>query len=325
MESKVPEASEQIAFLLKELAGHEAFGRLRRTTTNNPFLRIVKTAGSPSAFCRTWDEFATDARIIGNMLARLHRDGWTHAAQALENTLSTPGWRIPGETFPIEETTLVTILILDFPRTLAMIRWIRAKSPTWNPQGFPTFPDRVWQFRSDPGKGVILAYHEAVLNRFDVDGLRQAKGASLSIAFDAYDTNRLEISSFVHIEDPLTFGFVFEAEQRDVLEMFDRNQQEEVTTWSVRIPRVLIESNFLRDYKIGFFPEHDLDRWEKVEANTYPSLGCHHGYGAVLTEHDSLTFTRMYHENVADSGAIIGLREEGEVAFLLKRYAPLPC
>ncbi len=127
----VPGRDEQLQRLLERLTGHEAFGRLRGTFDPSVdqmerLTRLIAEAGSPTAFCAAWDQYTADVRVVGNILAQLRRDGWNAAADELESALKWSGYTLSGETVPLNKMAPLTALIIDFPRTHAMLTWMRA-------------------------------------------------------------------------------------------------------------------------------------------------------------------------------------------------------
>ncbi|MBX4201027.1 hypothetical protein KW786_02765, partial [Candidatus Parcubacteria bacterium] len=307
MKKHVPEVSRdvQMAALRDSLLGHQAFGRVRGSgydQLHEVISRLLDEAESPSDFLRMFDQWTGDLRVVGNKLAVLRRDGLADAEGELMSAFRDPAHVLTGETIPLHETVPVTILMLDPARTLAMIRWLIAGH--WdNLNGqmvgeddrdlttklFAAFPSlteftalrRKWG--NYEGWDLLAALYKDVAGRFPID--REWRG--LSPAHDIYN-DHIELwgeGSFQRdghrIEAPSNmFGFVIEAEQSEVLARFDRQQQAELATWQLHLPKALVsvwtDVARSRQYnkagygsvRIGFYPEMDHPRWCK----DYPAL-----------------------------------------------------
>lgn len=335
-EKQVPE--EQVRFLLDRLTGNQAFARCRGKFPDKLGVlgTILNESKSPSDFCRKWDQFSSDARIFGNLLACFTRDGWNSASEELQRALADNTYLIPGEIIPVHETEPITIVIFDFPKTLTLIRWIRCAH--WmdlnfyldeigdageilpdNPENskidrightltkrlFRAFPNLLQHSRERRRRGdyegwdLVQSYREHVLENFDHSQLEKI-GRPLSLAINTYNTH-LEL--YESVGRLARLGYICRTDQAQVLSRFSRKQQKKIATWSMRLPRVIAKNNFDSLF-IGFHPEKVHTEW--VES-TYPtSPRCSNGYGVVVMAHPYAhpleDHTRKHHEGVSISG-----------------------
>ncbi|NIP33129.1 hypothetical protein GWN26_14200 [Candidatus Saccharibacteria bacterium] len=335
-EKKVPE--EQIEFLRKKLTGNEAFGRVRGQLTEKQSLleSVLEEAESPTDFCRRWDQLSSDMRIFGNQLAQFKRDGWDTAYEELTRALKDKTYRLPGETVPLHQTEPITIVMFDFPRTLTLIRWIRCAhwmdldnyleelNQSWtdglskkywfssgNPsrtlthelfKAFPSLKEYTLtrrQYREYEGWELVKSYYEHVLGKFDHAKLRDI-GQPLTLARDTYN-DHLEL--YRGVGERMCLGYICRADQAEVLSRFSREEQKQIATWTIRMPKVNAENDF-RGMFIGFHPEEGHDEWE-AESSNLVSIGCHQDYGVVAMSRpysDPLRdHTGRYHEQYSIS------------------------
>jgi len=334
-EKQVPE--DQMKFLRNKLIGNEAFGRIRGLLPYELGVlgTILAASESPTDFCRRWDQFSSDARVIGNLLACCQRDGLNEAVKELTNALNDKTYRLPGETVPLHETEPYTVVVFDFPRTLTMIRWIRCahwsslntylkkidnrwdRSEWLHSQDreftqalFDAFPNLLQHTRERRARGdyegwdLLKSYREHVLDGFDHEQLHEI-GHSLHLAYYTYN-DHLEIRHNV-------FGYLVREDQGRLLARFTREQQKRITTWTVHLPKVFAESNKTNLLLVGFHPEQSHQDWEKV-SNSYASPGCSCKYGAVIMNrqyaHPLDDHTCRYHKDVSISN--VSLRETSE-------------
>jgi hypothetical protein len=318
---KVPSSEEQMRFLLEKLAGHQAFGRLRgrmmfsekgdsgtmpqfKLTTWLPLGEMLQASDSPTGFCRMIDEQYADIRVIGNLLAQLRRDGWKHAETELSRALGDDAYFMDGESVPVEKLEPVTLLVLDFPRTLAMIKWI-VTCDWWELNNvlfdkpvrdlttelFRQFPTLLEHTKSRnvrmmyEGCDLLAAYKDAVISRFRkaMEGFEGLGMASLVIHHGTYNRH-LEID---RNDGGDVFGFIIRAEQQDVLKRFSRDEQKHISTWLCHAPKLWMEGFSIKPhytwhrFDVGFHPEAEHGSWMN-RAGAFTSAGFSCGYGAVL-------------------------------------------
>lgn len=353
--TEAPQREEQLRQLLTKLAGHEAFGRLRGTfgpedTKRRHLTGLVAGSQTPTAFCREWDQYSADVRVLGSMLAQFRRDGWDSAARELELALMLLGYTLPGEEVPLNETVPLTALIVDFPRTYAMISWIRAAhwmdldrfldGDSVNPLTtnlFDQFPSlqahtvlrRKWG--SYEGGDLLAAYRDDVLHPF----LREAFGLEYSAnerpkSFLS-EAKTMEVGNGTyndHLElSHNALGYLFQDDQAAVLSRIPREHQNRVSTFSFRAPKIVVEALNQGEYKwrqtltVGFHPEERHGDWSNT-GGACPSKGCAHGFGTVLLDkrrHDRNSHLSRYN-NLRRDGSVTGYNEGDQVAFILQPW-----
>lgn len=340
-EKRELERNKQIQQLLEKLAGHEIFNRLRGTFDSQSkridhLTHLITEAGSPTSFCAAWDRYASDVRVIGNIIAQLRRDGCDYAANELESALKWPGYMLPGETVLLSKTTPLTLLIIDFPKTIAMLTWIQAGH--WMDlnnfldgkkvnllaerlfKQFPSLQTHTVKRRNShkyEGGDLLSAYHEDVFFPFihDAFGTTSSneipnfftESQPMEIAFGTYN-DHLEVADG-------TFGYIFLGDQASVLSRIPRKHQHRVTTFGFNAPKITVNEiqkdrrkNFRSTswsyyFKIGIHPEIHHQKWLEM-GGAYPSLGCAHGYGAVLLNKQKYS-DKNYCEHTGDEETAI--------------------
>lgn len=325
MKKQVPEGvaskEEQVVALLQALEGHEIFAR-RRGNCGWGGLglvdHLIDKADSPTHFCELWDQLTADLRVLGNMLAKYRRDGWAFAEDELSAALARGNEHLlPGETAPIQETTPVTVVMLDPARTLTMTQWVLGggeydmyyainkgeyKTPLVQ-KLFESFPGLAEKSKSmrDVDSALLVMLYNHVFEHFPK--YRQMKGRRLKIGSAEGDNN---LSSYANVimhvwgdsqrVGVYSFGFLVFAEQDKVLRRFSRKQQEQIGTWQLHLPCTLIEKvqqaqvSFKDQWwdghdpvprvSLGFFPEAEHAHWQKL----FPAMtsrGVAHGFGVI--------------------------------------------
>ncbi len=323
----VPTDKEQYAALCENIAGHQAFGRLRgkmQGGTLGDVERIVESTDSPTAFCRRWDEYSSDIRVIGNMLARFHRDGWTSASWALERALRDPEFVIEGEDHPMNQIVPVTILILDPKRTFTMLRWIRAghwmelhlalegriaECSELTRDLFEQFPSLEKNLRDGRGEmfheghAITSAYREDVIRPFKTT-LETLDKSPLNVMYHTYN-DHLEID-----DEPI--GWLVYEEQSAVMAKFTRGEQKLIATWQFRIRKALG-----RRHAIGLHPEASHQEIEGLNP-TNSCAGYHHGFGAVrLTQLDPHTYLERFNKMAGGGYVVDASTRNDPIAFVL--------
>lgn len=283
---------EQLRLLWQKLEGNKAFAAIRGG--NASYLEIAKDSESPSQFRSRWRQCAGDAMVMGNVFSQMKRDGWKHAIEELQRALTIPGYLVEGESIPLDQTVPVTIVIMEFPKTLAMLTWVRAghfydlddvldgradEHPLAKAL-FDQFPSlREYstvrrEERNYEGGDLIGAYCADVANIFEGVVRRFPQGTRrLGVAYNTYN-DRLEISK----GHGGVFGFLIHMDQKSVLKLFSREQQTRIATWQCRVPTELSGSN---GFSVGFHPEKFHGDWQN-KTTFFASHGCSHGYGAVI-------------------------------------------
>lgn len=340
-----PSREEQLAALREKLAGHQAFRRLRGQLGDSTIYLLgtmIGSAESPTSFCRDWDQFAADTRIVGNLLAQFRRDGWEEAAKELESALKDRGRLIEGETSPLHETVPVTILILDPERTFSMLRWIRAgynkdlfayhyrhdqvMRPELVSDLFEKFPSLrkhsdyfSSKFEFYHGDALSAAYSNDVRARYakTLKPLQDKIARRLIMVWDSYRNDQLDVAG-------IAFGYIFRAEQSEALSIFSREEQACIATWQCRLPKALEDR--LGQVNIGLHPEaahNDMTRRQP----TLSSAGCSHGFGARIfpgkEAHSEIrAYLRLFNEMNDVYGSVVGVQSASDqIAFGFRTYS----
>jgi hypothetical protein len=352
IEKKVP--GEQMKYIDK-LVGNNTFasvrGRFRSINDLGIFGDILEQAKSPTDFCNNWDQLSADMRVIGNILACCKRDGFNEAAEEIKKALVDPTFMLPGETVPFDKTEPFTVVVFDFEKTLTMIRWIRCAHwdsldiyldeyygtldkeslQNWisrtdykvTHELFKVFPTLlshacVRRKRKDHvGWDLLSSYRDYVLDDFDIMQFFKIS-AYLTMAKDTFNP-------YLEIFYNDAFGFLVREDQARVLSRFSRKQQKRISTWTVRLPVMLVDP-FVTNQKglfVGFHPEDNHGDFE-CNANAYPSQGCSNKYGVVAMDqqyNDPLfNHARCCHEDVysfAGPSRAVLLNSDEKIAFEL--------
>jgi len=280
---------EEIAELRNYLQGNEAFGRIRGKC-GYLFSRfssdILDDGMSPSQTVKQYDQFVSDMRIFLRKLAVFKRDNKMEAYRHLEKALVSSNYVLPWETYPVEETSPLTLLMFEPEKTLFMVKWIMncswmdldryledpekfkqylgdeevRKTRRFTARLFEEFPrleefSRIRKRRREYEGWELLAAHteEAISSFADLpDDLY-----GMSVAMGTFN-DHLEVTSRHHTiakpseDEEISIGdqflFAFEGEPGEVLSHFSRDEQERIATWYMEPPRRLLEpSDF--DYR----------------------------------------------------------------------------
>ncbi|HEU0051222.1 MAG TPA: hypothetical protein VFQ60_04170 [Patescibacteria group bacterium] len=355
-ESKPLSRSEQISALLEKLTGHEVFARLRGklgSSSTDLLKDMIAASESPTAFCHAWDAFSADVRVIGDLLAKLERDGQSEAAGELLQALRSPAFLMEGEEVPVHLTTPVTIVMFDPERTLAMIKWIRSGRPSdlgspfgWpgstepEParlrvveelfQKFPSLEKALYErlrHHGYPGRELVQAHLQDVVKPFDSALARLKKdGRRLELAWRTYNPS-LEIG---HTFGTTIWGMVVLAPQAEVLSCFDRASQSRIGTWACRLPAAMIDefdpffhlTNKDLCLSVGFHPEFVHESMQK-RFQSMASAGCQYGFGAaILSPWNKGNYLKDL-DIPGEGDSTIQLGNRGEFSFMLSSYARL--
>jgi hypothetical protein len=255
MKTTVPE-EKQLELLLEKLAGNQAFATCRGKFGN--LLSIVEDFGeTPSAFCRRFDDFTGQARVMGNLLATLKRDGHDYAHDQLGNALKG-NHVFPGEVLPVEQTRPVTLVMFDPIKTVAMVKWLT--------QAYWMSLNAYLDFLDGQGKtGFHNDDFELTKNLFELfpalEGYSRKRrksgdyeGWDLAKAFDESVTDRFEAPEGAsklrllrgqwndHVEwdhsgHSTALGYMVEGDQASVLRKFSRETQKKIGTWQINLPK----------------------------------------------------------------------------------------
>lgn len=297
----VPSREEQIRWLLEKLAGRDWFKRLRRDGMfDGPGLdlsltTLVDITDSPAELKRRLAAFVADMQIAGDLLARFKRDEWEEAARLLTRSLYDPTFMLPGETTPIEQTTLITLVMLIPEKTLAMIDWLRQGKEREHlvrryfnhrveqPETTTLFDlcaslegCMIRQLKSH-NENMGVAFSSSHWEEHDAEGQAWPKDAAnllipaLHLAWYSY-SGEFDLKCFRPVRQ--WFG-----DPSHMLDQIPRSTQRHIATWTIRVPTVLLEERRRGLFWI-FHPEAEHAFWSGVP-NAFASIGCSHGYGAV--------------------------------------------
>ena len=318
MKKQVPEVPQtievpkerQIGDLISQLEMNATFRRHRGQLCHGAqFLsKLASEAKSPAAFCKNWNALTGDLRILGNMMAKLSRDDREFALRELVGALSDPDHLFPGESHPIEKTVPVTLLMLDPARTLLMVKWIlechwmdlanyigekrnlkidgtfyRGKRREITEALFARFPSLEEEFewriqRGDlyEGPDLLRSHHREVDEKYghlqgNSPRFGGKKSRALAIELPQYN-DHLEITG-------ASFAYLVEADQKEVLSFFTREEQKTVATWQFRVLPESVDHRW--DIRVGIHPEDEHGHWER-ECVGATSLGFSQGFGALI-------------------------------------------
>jgi len=324
MPKQVPEEKkrlseeEQLAKLREELAGNKAFGRQRgwwSKSLSEKFMEMIETTGSPTQAIKRFDAFSADARVMVQKLARLKRDQEKASFGTMKEALQFPERIISGETFPLEQTRPITLVMFDFERTFFVTeatkssRW---QAPYWARMGndnslsvanefVPLFP--YW--RDDAAGDFAIS----VLAKIFWDQLRRElhldkKVVVLTRFFEfwpepvvkdgvAFDFGArwlwLKFLDGCGVMQRLPIAAWYEGRPDVFLRLFTREEQRLIHTWSFDCPRVIEPEAF------AFHDEGDHIKWRKEEP-ALMSLNVSEGLGVAITP---LSFLGNYQEQTS--------------------------
>jgi hypothetical protein len=318
MTKHVPEGSVQTDSLREELLGNQVFGRVRGklgVDVIGVVSAMVSQAKSPTEFCRLWDRFTGDVRVMGTKLAQFDRDDWATAQGVLAKALSVSDYMLPGETVPVQATTPVTVIMPDPERTLHMIRWIceghwkdldnwldgKSQGGSLVNRLFQLFPalehtsrERRQQ-RSYEGWDLCAAFKREVTDKLDIL-TAFPRSRPVTLAYRQFN-NHLELNHEHGEEAPtMALAFIVVGEQGKVLSSFDRDTQgTKLASWQLHLPTAMVQKIKLAgrrstysDDAMGingqwfcFHPESEHSQW-KIEHPALVSRGVSRGFGVIF-------------------------------------------
>lgn len=312
----------EIEELKKQLEGNQIFARRRGKFGDiAPFLaEIVQVLPSPTAFCEEWDEIASDAKVLGNLLAKLKRDGKMNAFNALRSSLVSSEYLFMGESVSLEKTVPVTLLMLEPAKTMTMIQWFlecyrkisiedfldgktveetdALKQTNILFELFPSLHDavreRMHSRRDYPGWDFLYAYSVDVVNKYSDASQKMVEKGIKSIGakiawrqfdddLELYENGSRTVNDGQCVYLSYYFALVLIADQKEVLSHFSRKQQRSIATWQFHVcPELIVNS----DFKVGLHPEYEHEDWQR-KFPAYASCGVSAGWGAFLKPQDN--------------------------------------
>ena len=323
MPKQVPEEKkrlseeEQLAKLREELAGNKAFG-LQRGRWEQRLIDLLLPfveADSPTQAVKRFDAFAADARVMVQKLARLRRDREKAAFEMMNVAMRFADRIIPGETFPLEQTRPITLVMFDFERTFFVneaTKSSRWQAPYWAHMGHdcsllevnefgPLFP----HWRDDAtGNFPISVLAKIFWNQMKRE-LHLDKKVIVQTRFFEYwpetvvkDGLAFDFGAhWLWLKFPDSLGMIqrlpvaawYEGRPDVFLRLFTREEQRLIRTWSFDCPRVVEPDAF------AFHDEGDHARWRKEEP-ALMSLNVSEGLGVAITP---LSFLGNYQEQTS--------------------------
>lgn len=257
MTEQLPEGK-QYEMLLKKLAGNQAFARLRQRgektqgNANLGPLRFVELSENPSDFCRHLDGYHADWRIVGNLMAKLKRDGHLYALQTLTASL-TRGIPLPGEKEPITDLKHFTFVMMEAKKTLLLLRFVEyTHCCDWDAEYAPDVFTSVPCFMTEKSESSFAG------RRFRMDREMLVRHSLGSLFKRENDFSKIQSAGFCG--DPgryhcLCEGFhnpyageshkdfvlcdfllKFSGQPNESMKYFSRKEQENMACWSVAIP-----------------------------------------------------------------------------------------
>ena len=306
---------QQIEILLKILAGNTAFktcrGRLN-TQLAGLIKHVLDTEESPSEFLTTWKQFSTSVPEMIRLLEQFRIDGFNTAYDELLKALEFPGYILPYEVIPEEETEPVSVVLLDPRRTMIMLKWIieghwmdlqnyvaRIDRGGHSGHGlgelcesvFKSFPNLEESVRrrmaNNGGCGPELCeeYRETILTTFSAGVMEKLGRAQAKRLQSDQFSDRLLI-------DNQRFVYIVRAGQSEVLWWFTKEELKHVAVWQIHLPKIL--SVNVKTF-VGIHPEAMHGELRTVSPNL-TSVDTSHGLGCIIapTVMQSESFDTLY-------------------------------
>lgn len=303
MTKQVPEECAQIAELERFVAGNEMFARLRGKL-GKPLCAIIEEmisrASSPTNFQERLDRFFGDLRPVARELAVLVRDGEEAAKRELTLALTIAEHRLPFEPTCVIPKRTFTAVMLDPPRTLAMIRWLTmrdrcslqehfaGRSTSLTSTLFSVFPRFALNCIEMIGGNVSVgqelsnAYEGVVRDKFEdgLKGLCSYGPRALCLGLMQWECDRELGAGWT--SPP--YCYLIEGTQADALSCFNRIDQCCIGTWQFELPET-IDPVTQPMHHVGFHLEEEHEAWSKQEPD-YVSKSVNHGMGAIVLRHN---------------------------------------
>ena len=296
-EIQVPTREEQLQVLRDTLAGNHAFGRLRGKFRQPMFGFVgdlIKQSDSRTAFKNSWHDTASDVAVIGSLLTKFHRDGWTHAAEELERALKFSEFLIEGESIPLEKTQPITIILLNPEKSIPLLAWVSRHnmditnlmedlSLDWDGKYHAIKkPEALREFLLlFPG---ILDRQTNGISKYKInDHIDNVIGTISAATRKGLDKSiqRWKVEKVGRVGGILrNVCFGFEMEQGEALALFTREEQKHLASWQCRIPACIDLYTYAYEWHmpVHFHSErihHAVQHLSPIGA----SAGCSHELG----------------------------------------------
>lgn len=310
-------ASNELETLVRKLIGHGAFERCRDSLQYSVIDTIERairdSTGRTDAQARLYAVLA-DVYVMGSMLAGLKFNNQQRAYKELRKALMSRNFFLTGETVPLGQTVPVTILMLEPAKTFILLQWMAEartaelyahlgipfrrmeEAPVQEVTRrlfaeFPMLENRVRQgheAKQDCGTELEIAFKETIA------GLPDSFPGSLPLITSEME-RLLDTNATGGCGSMFTFpvAWMFPGkEQSEILGLFDRKDQERVTTWQLHVPLMTFQFNGTFEYvKIGMHPESEHAQWAR-RMPPFVSKGVTRSHGALFhatsTDYDTL-------------------------------------
>lgn len=305
------DANQQLRMLLEKLAGHKVFGRCRGSFNDFPFENMLEAGQppSPSAALGAFNRWAGSRRVMLDMLARFMRDGLHVAFGELMRALCEPDYVMTGETVPVEKTRSGVLVMVDPSNIFLLLRWMytskyedgynwvrngrvpeeRNPCGSLTPQLLKVFPGLYERFkgREESREICLTALVLGAVSNL-LDRLRANLGRrDMMVMRPDYDRTGLWYYGY-----PIG-AFVKGRTQKEVLRLFERDEQKRIATWQFNYPET-DEPFFYSDSTgrhhprlIGVHLESEHATWRR-QWPSYASKGVACGHGAVILDKEKL-------------------------------------
>ncbi len=331
-EDEDEEYAEQLGILLQKLAGSDAlrtcrgfFGKNERDIRD--FLNGVSNS-SPNQAAHAWDEMSLAVRQMLILAAQLGRDGLEDARRLLLLLLTEPGYILPGEIIPLEDSETYTILMLQPAKMLRFLKWVLQQKVheagpclnhklgylrTWSDETKAILHlfdvKQVWEIdgrREHPRqvantvRGAIeLSHHEELGDWKDLlykkmgTDTKTERGFALCLA--RHPDHEMLANRDEYMYYDTVVAYAIKAKQSEVLSFFPRNA--DIATWVVEAPNV-----WDGYFKVGLHPESEEDAL-KDEFRSLLSKGFSFGLGAcVLGRGQECNYSPLYGPRDRETG-----------------------
>ena len=318
LQAPVTSPVDQIKWLIHRIAGNQSFGKCRGEFGVLDVFSMLSLS-NPTQTLKALDEAVAPVKVMLQLLARLKRDGWTYAYNELFAALIHRDHIFTGEEVPIEAREDGTLVFVDLEDTLLLLRWlyttdycldiipyVRGQSSDRGLYGslteqtferFPSIRDELVErvkhtlgfrdtamFVNPPaylfGQEKLDSAWD-VLEKFYRPDKKQQRLPLIAdrVNTDGHWSNRGCVAIFIT-----------GVSQKEVISSFPRSEQDRVSTWQFRFPKVHADglswgSIGGPSMLIGLHLESEHKDWGDIHPS-YVSHGVTHGLGAIMLTKD---------------------------------------
>lgn len=301
-EINITPVEQQLSALRAKLAGHKVFGKCRSQLGRMPLYNFLNE-DTPTRALTVFNDWCADQRVMIHMLTQFKRDGHMYAYQELLDAL-TSNHVITGEELPLEQTESGVLVLFNLEKTLLLTRWLytsefkdaihwikneeldpkRNQCGSLTPKFMEMFPELRDEFLRQEHQYHVVSPTNTFCDKYvrsSWDKIDKEFGHDehFPIFIDPRRTHNWELVSCVGV-------FVAGVTQKDVLRLFSREEQKDITTWSFEYPK-FERGNFYASFSsfsrmwIGFHKEEEHKEWS-ARYPSYVSKGASHNLGAIL-------------------------------------------